>query len=129
MNILTFTGAVLIMCVLIITVRQLKPEMSLLLAIAGVVILTAFLISFASPLFDEITAIAQAGGVEPELVMIAVKAVGICMIIQTAASVCRDTGQTALAGNLELGGRLALLIVALPLFKRLLTLAMEMIGK
>ena len=51
------------------------------------------------------------------------------MAVQTAADVCRDAGQTALAGKLELGGRLALLIVALPLFRRLLDLAMEIIGK
>ena len=34
MNILSFTGAVLFMCILIITVRQMKPEFSLLLSIA-----------------------------------------------------------------------------------------------
>ena len=46
MNILTFTGTALIMCILIMTVRQLKPEMSLLLAIACGAALTVFLLHY-----------------------------------------------------------------------------------
>ena len=129
MNILSFTGIALVMCVMILTVGQLKPELSLLLTIACGVTLTLFLIGFARPLIDGIGAIASAGGVDGALRTVVLKAFGICIAVQTAADVCRDAGQTALAGRLELGGRLALLLVALPLFRRLLDLAGEIIGK
>ena len=118
MNILSFTGIALVMCVMILTVGQLKPELSLLLTIACGVTLTLFLIGFARPLIDGIGAIASAGGVDGELLTVVLKAFGICIAVQTA-----------LAGRLELGGRLALLLVALPLFRRLLDLAGEIIGK
>lgn len=129
MNIFSFVGVVLVMCVLIITVNQLKPEFSLLLTIACGILLTLFLLGFVSPLIEEISSIASAGGIDSELLAIVLKSFGICVAVQTAADVCRDAGQTALAGKLELGGRLALLIVALPLFRRLLDLAVEIIGK
>ena len=129
MNVFSFIGAALVMCVMIITVRELKPELSLLLTIACSVVLTMFLLGFVSPLVNEISSIAAAGGIDSELLAIVLKSFGICVAVQTAADVCRDAGQTALAGKLELGGRLALLIVALPLFRRLLDLAMEIIGK
>lgn len=129
MNIVSLIGIVLVMCVLIVTVGEVKPEISLLLAIACGIVLTICLLSYVSPLIDEISSIAKIGGVEPELVSIALKAVGICVSVQIASDVCRDSGQSALASKLELGGRLALLIVALPLFRRLLNLAVEIIGK
>lgn len=129
MNIFAFAGSALVMCVLILTVGQLKPELSLLLTIACGIGLTMFLLTSATPIISEITSIASAGGVDSELLAVALKSFGICVAVQTAADVCRDAGQTALAGKLELGGRLALLIVALPLFRRLLDLAMEIIGK
>lgn len=128
MNILSFVAFALVMCVLVVTVRQLKPEMSLLLVIACGVVLTFFLIGYLSPLLSEIAAIASQGGIDSGFVSVALKSLGICIAVQTASDVCRDAGQTALAEKIELGGRLALLIVALPLFRQLLDLALEIIG-
>lgn len=129
MNIFAFVGAALVMCVLVITVNQLKPEFSLLLLIACGVVLTFLLLKSVIPLINEIQSLADTGGIDNELMGIVIKSFGICVTVQTASDVCRDAGQTALAGKLELGGKLALLFVALPFFRRLLVLALEIIGK
>ena len=129
MNIFAFVGTALVMCVLIITVNQLKPELSLLLLIACGVVLTLFLLQFVLPLIEEFSSFAQAGGVDSELFGVVLKSFGICVTVQTAADLCRDAGQSALAGKIELGGRLALLIVALPLFRRMLAIVLEIMGK
>ena len=129
MNIFALTGSILVMCVLIITVGQFKPEMSLLIAVACGVVLTLFLIGSVLPVISEIRRIAAAGGIDSELLSIVIKSFGICVAVQTASDICRDSGQTALAGKIELGGRIALILVALPLFGRLLDMALEIIGK
>ena len=129
MSILAFVGSALVMCVLIITVRQLKPELSILLLMACGVALTLYLINSFIPLINEIRSLAQTGGIDAELMGVIIKSFGICVTVQTASDVCRDAGQTALAGKIEFGGKLALLLVALPLFRRLLELALEIIGK
>ena len=66
MNIFALIGLALVMCVLVITVGQLKPEMSLLLSIACGVVLTCFLLKYALPLMDEISSIGAAGGINAE---------------------------------------------------------------
>ena len=129
MNIFAFIGSALVMCVMIITVEQLKPELSLLLAIACGLVMTVFLLGFVSPVIDEISLIASSGGIDSDMIAVVIKSFGICVAVQTASDLCRDSGQTAIAGKLELGGRLALLIVAMPLFRRLLDLALGIIGK
>lgn len=129
MNIFAFIGSALVMCVMIITVGQLKPELSLLLAIACGIVMTVFLLGFVSPVIDEISLIASSGGIDSDMIAVVIKSFGICVAVQTASDLCRDSGQTAIAGKLELGGRLALLIVAMPLFRRLLDLALGIIEK
>ena len=129
MNIFAFIGSALVMCVMIITVGQLKPELSLLLAIACGIVMTVFLLGFVSPVIDEISLIASSGGIDSDMIAVVIKSFGICVAVQTASDLCRDSGQTSIAGKLELGGRLALLIVAMPLFRRLLDLALGIIGK
>ena len=128
MNILTFTGAGIVMCVLIVTVRQSKPELALPLCIACGAVMSLYLLRAVLPLIDEMRSLSEASGINGQFVAIGVKAVGICLAVQTAADVCRDAGQTALAGKLELGGKAALLIVAFPLFREMISLAGQMIG-
>lgn len=44
------------------------------------------------------------------------KCLGICFVTQLGCDICRDCGENALASQLELAGRVAVLISALPLF-------------
>lgn len=129
MNIFAFVGAGIIMCVLIVTVKQFKPELALPLCVACGVIMTIYLIKIILPLINEINSMAIDGGINSEFIIIAVKAIGICIAVQVSSDVCRDAGQSALANKLEMGGKLALLIVSLPLFKEMLSLAVEIIGE
>ena len=117
------------MCVLIVTVKQWKPELSLPLTVACGAVMSLFLITQIAPLIEEIRSFASVDGVEAQWLGIAVKCVGICIAVQTAADVCRDAGQSALAGKLELGGKAALLIVAFPLFREMLHLAVQIMGE
>ncbi len=129
MDIFIFTGVGIVMCVLIVTINQFKPEFSLLLSIICGVVLTAYIITVMVPFFGEIKSIAEDSGINSEFILIAIKAIGICIAVQIASDVCRDAGQTALANKLELGGKIALVIVALPLFKEMLALAVDIIGE
>ena len=129
MNILALAGIGIVMCALLVTVRQFQTELALPLCIACGVVLTGWLLSEAVPLTGELRELAEAGGMQMRYFALALKAVGICLAVETAADVCRDAGQSALANKLETGGKLALLLTALPLLREVLTLAEEMIGE
>lgn len=128
MNIIVYLGVGLTMCVLLVTVRQMRPELSLLLSIACGTVLVLWILRSILPLIEEARSLASAAGMQTSLLAIAVKAVGLSIAVQTAADVCRDAGETALAGKLELGGRVALLILALPLFRQMLELSAALMG-
>jgi stage III sporulation protein AD len=56
-------------------------------------------------------------GLDEEYLTIVFKSVGICYITQIACDCCRDSGENALASQLELAGKAALLLTALPMFE------------
>lgn len=128
MNLLSFAGMGIVMCLLIVTLGQCKPELALTLCLVCGVVLSLYLLSAALPLLEEMRALSELGGIESRFFDIVLKSVGICLAVQAAADVCRDAGQTALAGKMELGGRVALLLTAFPLFREMLSLATQMIG-
>ena len=46
----------------------------------------------------------------------AIKAVAIALMAQSVQDLCMEAGQTALAGRVELAGKVAVLLAAMPLF-------------
>ncbi|MCL1952872.1 MAG: hypothetical protein FWF60_08605, partial [Oscillospiraceae bacterium] len=56
-----------------------------------------------------------------------VKALGVCVTTQLAADICRDSGSASLANTVELGGRLLVLGLTLPLLKGIAELAVGLI--
>ena len=56
------------------------------------------------------------------------KALGICFITQLGADVCRDAGESSLASKIELGGRMSILALCIPMITKvagLITQLME----
>ena len=128
MNAFTLAGCGIIACVLIVTVKQYKPEMAVTLTIAaGIVLLGALIISF-TPLLGSITnAIGKAGAASGYFTVV-IKAIGICLVTQLAADICRDAGESSIASKVEMGGKLSIVALSLPLFDDLLKLASNIIS-
>lgn len=120
--------AALAAAVLIVTVKQYKPELALPLGIAaGAVVLTA-VVSFAMPLVSQLKLIAENSGIKNEYFILMLKSLGICYITQFAADICTDFGQSSLASKIELFGKVALAAVNLPLIISLINTVSNLVG-
>lgn len=58
------------------------------------------------------------GGVDSQGVML--RAVGVAMLAEFGQQLCRDAGESALAGRVELAGRVTMMTLALPLLEKLI---------
>ena len=56
-----------------------------------------------------------------------VKGAGICILTKTAADCCRDCNESALASAAETAGRVALVVIAFPLFSGVMSIVEELI--
>ena len=128
MDIFILCGCAVVVCVLIITVRQHRPDIAVVLSIAAGVILFAYI---AFDLRDVVSSvygmIDQLDGLQEETGAV-VKALGVCLVTQLAADVCRDAGQSTVASRVELGGRAAVLVMLLPLLGSVLEISTQLIS-
>ena len=74
------------------------------------------------PVLDLIDRLTDLAGISRAVFGPVLKATAIGILTQIAAGFCRDAGEGALAGALELGGVLAILYVSLPFFSAVLDL-------
>lgn len=97
--------------------KQIRPELSPLAALAGIAIVTVTLLTK----FAEITGTAQEmtelAGLQSENVMILIKCVIICVITRLGADICNDNSCTAVGDAIEISGKIGAAAVALPMIK------------
>ncbi|MCQ4022088.1 MULTISPECIES: SpoIIIAC/SpoIIIAD family protein [unclassified Ruminococcus] len=114
--------------VFVVLLKKYNPEIAMLTAlITGIIILSVLLTSM-SPAIDLIKRLSDLIGDAGKNVAILLKSIGICYICQFSADSCRDAGQGALAGKVELAGKIAVVLLCLPLLEEIINYAVNIIG-
>lgn len=122
-------GLCVIAALLSVLLKQYKSEYAMAVAIAaGCILFLSIVAGLLSPVFEFYNLFTSLG-INNTYFMTAFKALGICLITGFVADICRDFGQTALAGRAELAGRCAVFLLSLPLLTDLLKIAYGWIGK
>lgn len=117
----------LIAAILIVLLRNSRPEQAMLVSIAAAVLLLFWLLDSIQPILEEVRQLLESFGFGTEQGEILLKSLGICFLSQTAGDLCRDAGENSLAGHIELAGKVSVLLLCLPLFHTLLETATELI--
>lgn len=127
MNILIIVSAALIAAVLSMVLKQYKPEYSLFISIAAGILIFLAVISVINPITDYIGELIEKAGLNGIYAEVLIKSLAICYITQLACDCCNDAGESAIAGKLQLAGRIAILILSLPMFKSITDIVIELI--
>ncbi len=119
MNITALIAIAIVATVMSIILKQYKPEYSMFISIAAGIAMLIVVMAYVSPIFDAIRMLLSRVEQSGEIMAILLKSLGICYLTQIACDSCKDAGESAIAAKLELAGKVAILILALPLFTRL----------
>ena len=111
-----------------VALKKYTPEISAVLSgAAGAVILIAVM-QRTAPVVREISELSDRAGISSAYGRVLLKTIGICFLCQFTADTCRDSGQSSLASKVELAGKIAVLLTALPLFEDILQIAAGLLG-
>ena len=111
-----------------VVINQYKPEYTVLAAIATGLVILLLLMPELSSILDYINDISQIGKIDLSFGKTIVKALGICIVTQLASDTCRDCGQSSIASKIELGGKVSVLAVSIPIFVSLIETVQELIN-
>lgn len=117
----------ILICVVIIIVKQIKPEFAVLVLIAGSIIIFCYLFNYFTNILGVFDKIISKTGINAELFSIILKIVGIGYLIEFAANICSDSGNPAIADKIVLGGKLIILTVSMPIITNLLDIIVELL--
>jgi stage III sporulation protein AD len=128
MDIIGIAGIAVLAAVIAAMLRRYHQEYAVLISIAAGVVILFAIFAGVQPAVSQIGKLLSAAGLSASYTVILLKTLGICFLAQFAADACRDAGENALASNVELAGKIAIIIIALPLFEDIVQTAAKLAG-
>lgn len=123
-------GLALVGLVALLILRQYKPEWAVFIRMAVTVVSMGIILSMAGTVIAYVTDLTTGtGGLNGDTWSLLLKALGIAFLTETAASICRDSGETSLAGWVETAGKLEILLLSFPLIRTVMDTVADLLGR
>jgi len=102
------------------------PELAMLVTLAAAVASFLYLSGLMEDLLSFLDELASIAGIDEQLLTPLYKTVGIALVVRVGGSLCRDAGESALGSVVETAGTVCAVLVALPLFRTVLGMLVEL---
>ena len=106
--------------------RKQQKEIATLLGVAASVFLFLDVLRDISAALTDFHKIISGEGIEEEVAVL-VKALGVAAIVQITADICKEAGETTVAGQVEMVGKAEILLLSLPLLSKLLSMIQRLL--
>ncbi|MBO5413618.1 MAG: stage III sporulation protein AD [Clostridia bacterium] len=127
MDIIKIIGIGLISLIIIIILKQYRPEFTIYVSIiAGVLIITLSMDKLAG-IINILTTLSNNTGINSEYLGILLKITGIAILTEFAVSICNDAGESAIATKIDLGGKIIIISISIPIIVALLELIVKIL--
>jgi len=128
MEILQIVAIGLIATLLAIILKQQKPELAIYISIAAGLFIFFLIIGELSGVVDILNKLIQKSQLNTVYFPTLLKIIGIAYITEFGAGICRDAGEGAIASKIELGGKVIIMAMALPILAGLMEVILKIMS-
>lgn len=107
---------------------SIKREYAIAITVGATLLFAMYGLESLRSVIDRITAFEESVGIDQEYLSILLKMVGIAYLTQLVVSLCRDAGNGAVAGQVNMIGKISMLLVSFPVLEALLKTVGEMLA-
>ena len=122
--ILKIVAVGLVTCLATIIIKPIRTDVSIFVAIAGGLIIIFMIINYLTGIFETFRHLINLTGVDSGIYSLLIKIVGIGYLIEFTSGICTDTGNSSLGDKVLLGGKIVILVMALPIVLSILEIIM-----
>lgn len=119
-TIIRLVGIGIALAIVIGVVRTMHPPMAVQISLAFVVVVLLLLVQPLREIVSFFSEIGRRAGIDGLYLDVILRAVGIAYIASLGAQIAKDAGEQGVAGMIELGGKILILTVGLPVFSGIL---------
>lgn len=120
MDIIKIIGIGLIALIVIVILKQYKPEFAMYVSLGAGVLIFALIATKISGIIEVLKGLASKSSINSEFITLLIKITGIAILTEFTVSICKDSGESAIASKVDLGGKVIIMSMSIPIMASLL---------
>ena len=120
MEIVKIAGIGIISLIIIVVIKQYRPEFAVYVSIVAGLLIMGFVISKLSGIIEILKNLANKASLNSSFLGILIKITGIAILTEFTTSICKDAGEGAIATKIDLGGKIIIMSMSIPIISSLL---------
>lgn len=120
LDVIKIIGTGLIAVIIILILKQYRPEFAIYVSIGAGVLIFALIAGKLLGIIEILQNLADKASVNNEFIVLLIKITGIAILTEFAASICKDSGESAIASKIDFGGKVVIMSLSIPILSSLL---------
>ena len=126
-EVIKIIGIGMISLTIIIIIKQYRPEFAVYVSIISGILIVILSLQKMGEIVTLIKSISDKAGINGEFLKIILKITGIAILAEFAVSICKDSGESSIASKIEMGSKVVIISMSIPVISSLLELMLNIL--
>lgn len=120
MNIMQITVLGITAALLVLIIKQQRPDIAMMISLAAGAVLFILLLGNIKIIISSVENLALKVKLDSIYISTVMKVIGIAYIAEFGSQICKDSGEGTIASKIELSGKVFIMVLALPIMTALM---------
>ena len=125
MEIIKIIGIALVALIIIIMLKQYRPEYAIFISLLTGALILLLVMDRLTGIINLIQSIQDKFSINTQFIALLIKITGIAFLSEFAVSICKDSGEGAIASKIELGSKIIIISMSIPIISSLLEIILK----
>ena len=127
MEVIKIIGIALIALFLIFLLKQYRPEFAVYISLLTGVLILVLVMDQLAGIISLLQSLANKTSVNMTFLSLLIKITGIAFLSEFAVSICKDSGEGAIASKIEIGSKIVIISMSIPIISSLLEIILKIL--
>lgn len=127
MEIIKIIGVALVALIIIIILKQYRPEFAIYISLLTGVLILILVVDKLTGIINLLQSLADKASINGTFLTLLIKITGIALLSEFAVSICKDSGEGAIASKIEIGSKIIIISMSIPIISSLLEVILKVL--
>ena len=127
MEVIKIIGIAFIALIIVVILKQYRPEFAIYVSLLAGAIILILVIDKLTGIINLLQSIANKTNINSNYLGLLLKITGIAFLTEFAVSICKDAGEGAIASKIEIGSKIIIIAMSIPIISSLLEIILKIL--
>jgi stage III sporulation protein AD len=127
MEIIKIIGIALVALIIIVLLKQYRPEFAIYISLLVGVLILILVMDKLNGIIQLLQSLASKTSINSSFIVLLIKITGIAFLSEFAVSICKDSGEGAIASKIEIGSKIIIVSMSIPIISSLLEIILKIL--